>query len=426
MPDDSFDPYWQWLQIPPHERPVDHYRLLGLPLFEADPRRIEQAADERMTLVRSFQSGPRMAHTQKLLNEMSAARLCLLNVVNKASYDALLRGRLALGAGAPMTPPAPANLPSALPYTPPYPAAPYPAPPPYGVAPYPPAATHPGASPPVGYVPPPVVPPPPPPVAPPPTHPGMHSTAAPQVASSPASHSDETVESPRGSFVSRPAFLVFAVMIFVGVGAIIFVAWRSRSNRDEPAVAQDDKKATDASPVVEAADGAGGSTTGRKSRAKRSRLTHDERDPDGTVYILQEGTGELHFAAQTAERLGERLALETSGNDQVITGWGPPDETLAWNFKVLKPDIFRMELVYAATDESRGARFAFRVDEEEIKTGQVESTGAEDKFRTDVFHVTVKRNGPHEFSLTVLDLPAKGQVVFKSVRLIPKGLGDKK
>jgi hypothetical protein len=45
-----------------------------------------------MALVRSFQVGPRAVHTQKLLNELAAAKLCLLSAASKAAYDAQLRG----------------------------------------------------------------------------------------------------------------------------------------------------------------------------------------------------------------------------------------------------------------------------------------------------------------------------------------------
>src|SRR6266481_1767698 len=90
----SFDPYREWLAIEPREQPADHYRLLGLARFESDVGRIAAAADERMALVRSFQTGPRGASTPRLLNEMAAARVCLLNVQSKAAYDAALATRL--------------------------------------------------------------------------------------------------------------------------------------------------------------------------------------------------------------------------------------------------------------------------------------------------------------------------------------------
>ncbi len=89
-----FDPYRDWLGIEPHEivgGRVDHYRLLGLARFEQDAATIARAADERMALVRSFQVGPRKASTQKLLNELSAARICLLSPAAKTAYDADLR-----------------------------------------------------------------------------------------------------------------------------------------------------------------------------------------------------------------------------------------------------------------------------------------------------------------------------------------------
>ncbi|RMG02630.1 MAG: hypothetical protein D6741_03415, partial [Planctomycetota bacterium] len=88
---DSFDPYVQWLGIRDPERPPNHYRLLGLELFESDPEVIANAADRQMAYVRMFQNGPRAAESQRILNEIAAAKVCLLNPERKAAYDAQLR-----------------------------------------------------------------------------------------------------------------------------------------------------------------------------------------------------------------------------------------------------------------------------------------------------------------------------------------------
>lgn len=88
---EPFDPYRKWLGIPPAEQPPDHYRLLGIGRFEDDPDTISNAADRQMAHVRTFQTGPRSAISQKLLNEISAARVCLLNLTKKADYDRDLR-----------------------------------------------------------------------------------------------------------------------------------------------------------------------------------------------------------------------------------------------------------------------------------------------------------------------------------------------
>lgn len=86
----QFDPYREWLGIEPHEQPADFYRLLGVARFEPDIARIAAAADQRMALVRSYQMGPRGVYTQRVLNELAAARVTLLMPQSRAAYDAAL------------------------------------------------------------------------------------------------------------------------------------------------------------------------------------------------------------------------------------------------------------------------------------------------------------------------------------------------
>jgi hypothetical protein len=86
-----FDAYHKWLGIPPKDQPPHHYRLLGLELFESDPDVIDAAANRQMTYVRGCATGPHAAISQKLLGEIAAARLCLLNGDKKAAYDATLQ-----------------------------------------------------------------------------------------------------------------------------------------------------------------------------------------------------------------------------------------------------------------------------------------------------------------------------------------------
>lgn len=105
----TFDPYYKWLAIPPAEQPPNHYRLLALNVFESDSDVIATAADQRMAHVRSFQNGQYVDLSQRLLNELAAARICLLKPEKKAAYDAALRAKLEKQAAhsAPPAPPAP-------------------------------------------------------------------------------------------------------------------------------------------------------------------------------------------------------------------------------------------------------------------------------------------------------------------------------
>src|SRR5262245_7098952 len=89
---DHFDPYHVWLGIPPEEQPPNHYRLLGLRLMESDADVISNALDQRLAFLRTLQAGKRGALSQKLLNEVSAAGVVLLNRERKEHYDQSLRG----------------------------------------------------------------------------------------------------------------------------------------------------------------------------------------------------------------------------------------------------------------------------------------------------------------------------------------------
>ncbi len=93
MPD-AFDPYFKWLGIPKADQPPHGYRLLGIELFESDADVISNAADGRMAQIKNFQSGKFAAVSQKLLNEIAAAKVCLLNPQKKAEYDRRLRAHL--------------------------------------------------------------------------------------------------------------------------------------------------------------------------------------------------------------------------------------------------------------------------------------------------------------------------------------------
>ena len=108
---EEFDPYYRWLGIPPEQRPPDHYRLLGIRALETDAEIIRTAAEQRTAYLRTFQLSQQGPLAERLLNEVSAARVCLLHPARKAEYDERLREEAAPagegpeGAIAPCQPP---------------------------------------------------------------------------------------------------------------------------------------------------------------------------------------------------------------------------------------------------------------------------------------------------------------------------------
>jgi hypothetical protein len=86
-----FDPYDEWLGIPPQEQPPNHYRLLGVSLFEADPEVIDASANRQMAYLESCATGVRVLLAERLLDDIAAARLCLLDPAMKVAYDSALK-----------------------------------------------------------------------------------------------------------------------------------------------------------------------------------------------------------------------------------------------------------------------------------------------------------------------------------------------
>ncbi len=101
---DRFDPYYKWLGIPPERQPPSHYELLGIREYESDPDVICSAADRQMTYLRTFQSGKNSKASQRLLNEVAAARICLVDAEKRAAYDVQLRSKNAAPTASPPKP----------------------------------------------------------------------------------------------------------------------------------------------------------------------------------------------------------------------------------------------------------------------------------------------------------------------------------
>jgi hypothetical protein len=91
---DAFDPYNEWLGIPPEDQPPHHYQLLGIDLFEGDGGKIAHAALSRTETLRTYQLGSHFEASQQLLNQVAQAKLCLLDAERKTAYDAALKQRL--------------------------------------------------------------------------------------------------------------------------------------------------------------------------------------------------------------------------------------------------------------------------------------------------------------------------------------------
>lgn len=90
----EFDPYLKWLGIRSQGRAPNHYRLLGLDLFEADSGMISNAAARQIAQVKTFQQGPEGDYAEDLLNRLANAQRTLSNPESKLAYDQKLKVKI--------------------------------------------------------------------------------------------------------------------------------------------------------------------------------------------------------------------------------------------------------------------------------------------------------------------------------------------
>ena len=70
----EFNPYHQWLKIPPDEQPPTPHRLLEVALDETDKEIIREATLKKNKFIRQFSLGEHGKIAERLLNEISAAQ----------------------------------------------------------------------------------------------------------------------------------------------------------------------------------------------------------------------------------------------------------------------------------------------------------------------------------------------------------------
>jgi len=84
----GFDPYEQWLGIPPGPRPPNYYDLLGLPSDEPDLQRFHEASRDRYSRVQTYVLSPLRQQAQELLGLIGQAVSCLTDPRRRDHYDA--------------------------------------------------------------------------------------------------------------------------------------------------------------------------------------------------------------------------------------------------------------------------------------------------------------------------------------------------
>jgi hypothetical protein len=84
----TLDVYRDWLKITEAARPLNHYQLLRLKMFEDDTAKVRDHYRAMNAHVRKYGAGEFAKQSQDLLNELAKAMLCLTDKQRKGEYDA--------------------------------------------------------------------------------------------------------------------------------------------------------------------------------------------------------------------------------------------------------------------------------------------------------------------------------------------------
>jgi hypothetical protein len=363
-----FDPYLHWLGIDAAARPVNHYSLLGLPFFESDPAKISAAADERMRHIRQFQAGPRGAFTQKILNELARAKICLLNPVSKPAYDQALHQLLY---PPPVTPSATAAPP----------------PPRRRLEDIMPPGWD-GSSLPMQTA------------IPLPVYPQQQPVYSQPYAQPAAAESPESSPPKKSQPIMLVAGLGGAIVLIAVLGVLLIIRVMF-----PPATDIDLKTGTDITSEVN-----------ESPQPPVAPVPAVEEPSAEAIVVLQEGSGELNLTPATALVEGG-LVREVVGTHEVLAKWTAASDIAEWQFKLVKPGFFELELQYLSHASLVGKLVKIEWGSES-KTVRLRSNESGEPVR-DSHIIVIKRSGQHTLTLRPTEALPADTFQLMSVRLIP-------
>jgi hypothetical protein len=137
-----------------------------------------------------------------------------------------------------------------------------------------------------------------------------------------------------------------------------------------------------------------------------------------TVYLMQEGSGDVNFPPSVAE-LSEGLTVSTREGATLISGWKDETTVARWNFRLVRPAVFKIRIEYSAQNVD-GAEWEFRSGEE-TKARGIEISEDTETFTADEFFWPISRGGEQTLELSVRSIPEGGSVTLKSLRFVYQG-----
>jgi hypothetical protein len=140
------------------------------------------------------------------------------------------------------------------------------------------------------------------------------------------------------------------------------------------------------------------------------------------VLQVQEGSGEVFLAAAIAVAEGG-VELRTMGTEQVLANWTNADAAARWQFRLIVPGRFEIELEYATAFDSVETKIDIVVDDE-AELQELPGTGGLARSRIHKFAMEIAAPGQHALVIRLRQPLEPEWLELHSVRIIPVSRPD--
>lgn len=153
------------------------------------------------------------------------------------------------------------------------------------------------------------------------------------------------------------------------------------------------------------------------SRDVRIQAAYKQTSPSELWPAIRPGGGgTILLPAFAALIHGRILRYEIPGRN--LGFWIDQKDWASWQFRVDRPGVMTLELIYAADRDSGGSRFVVVVSGQEIE-GVVRETGTWARYEKNVLGTVTLPGGVHELAVRAISKPGLGVMNLRSVSLSP-------
>jgi hypothetical protein len=137
------------------------------------------------------------------------------------------------------------------------------------------------------------------------------------------------------------------------------------------------------------------------------------------VPVTQAADGTVTLPASTAELHGVMVRYEPLPHKNTIGYWVRPEDWISWDFRVVTPVEFEIEILQGCATGSGGSQVEFSMAGQSV-TAAVEETGGFQKFvARKIGKVTIAKPGDYTLAVKPRTKPGPAVMDLRQVRLLP-------